>query len=301
MESKSIIGKESLYLFSTEHMPSNPRGDVGELKWYGMDSEKRYKKKPHPVFGPEDITYRYNSHGYRCPEFEMRNQVQENAVHVISVGCSNTFGTGLPEDKTYPAVFKELLQNYLGCPVINWNLGMGGGSADYMVRTLTSAIPILKPDLVLLTFTGLDRRECISEDARVFPYNKNEPINKLVNPELNSIANAYKTLTSSYNNLLNLFKNYKVCEALCEQFGVIWLFSGFYASEFEGMTHLIHADKLVEPGIMELRGQYKEDPVMGLARDMFHPGIQPNKDHAEAFFARLQKVYSSSLEKLKSG
>lgn len=306
MESKSIIGKEPVYLFSTEHMPYTSRRDVGEVKWYGGDLEEGYKKNPHPIFGPEDIIYRFNRHGYRCPEFEMRNQVQENTIHVISLGCSATYGTGLPEHKTYPAVFKALLQNYLGRPVINWNLAMGGASSDYMVRTLTSAIPILKPDIVLLTFTGLERREYLNENAHVFNFTqgskkKNRLSNKIRNPEVSFAIDAYDKLLSSYNNFLNLFKNYKVSEALCEQFKVMWLFSGFDVSIFEGMKHLIHTEKLVKPGLISLKKKYTEAPEIGLARDMIHPGIQPNKEHAEAFFERLQEVYASSLDKLKQG
>lgn len=106
----SGVCKESAYLFAPEKMPSTPVTQVygnSELKWFGSDQEKEYKKKPHPVFGPEDIIYRINSYGYRCPEFELRNQVEDDAVHVVTVASSDAFGTGLPEEKTYPALFKE--------------------------------------------------------------------------------------------------------------------------------------------------------------------------------------------------
>ncbi len=304
MELESIIAKEPVYLFSTEQMPSTPFKDLGEVKWFMGDSEKKYQRRSHPVFGPEDIIYRFNSHGYRCPEFEMRHSCQEDAVHVISIGCSNTFGFGLPEEKSYPHLFKELLQNDLGRPVINWNLAMSGASADYILRLLTSALPILKPDLVLLTFPpGMARREYISEDGLCFRLSHRKPTFAFhfTEPQARVICNANHELLNPYNNLLNLFKNYKACEALFQQFGVMWLFSACDTSIFKGMTNLIDADKLVEPGTVALREKYKQDPAIGLARDMGHPGVQPNQDHAEAFFARLQQVYSSSLEKLKQG
>ena len=99
----------------------------------------------------------------------MRNPIQEEAVHVVTVAASDAFGTGLPKDKTYPAVFKELLQSYLARPVINWNVSMAGGSADYITRTLICALQILKPDIVLLTFPpGMARREYISDNGRSF-------------------------------------------------------------------------------------------------------------------------------------
>jgi hypothetical protein len=303
----SVVCQEPAYLFSPEDMPRTPVIEVygaEEVKWFGSDRQKEYRKNPHPVFGPEDIIYRINSYGYRCPEFELRKQVQEDAVHVVTVASSDAFGTGLPEEKTYPAIFKELLQSYLDRPAINWNLGMGGGSADYITRTLISALQILKPDIVLLTFPpGMARREYIGDNGRSFHCMPTHIVgwNDRRDWEGKAVLKAHKELLSPYNNPLNLFKNYKVCEALCEQFGVMWLFSTFDVSVFDPMKHLIHADNLVPPGLGILTEKYKEDPGIGLARDMLHPGIQPNKEHAEGFFLRLQEVYASSLETLKQG
>lgn len=181
---------------------------------------------------------------------------------------------------------------------------MGGGSADYMTRTLISALLILKPDIVLLTFPpGMARREYIGDNGRLFHCMSNHIVgwNDRRDWEGKAILNAHEQLLSDYNNPLNLFKNYKVCEALCEQFGVMWLFSTFDVSVFEPMKHLIHADKLVSPGLGILTEKYKENPGIGLARDMLHPGIQPTKEYAEACFLRLQELYSSSLATLKKG
>ncbi|MGH7999763.1 MAG: hypothetical protein ACREPR_10130, partial [Brasilonema sp.] len=80
----SVVCKEPAYLFSPEDMPRTPVIDVygvSEVKWFGSDRQKEYRKNPHPLFGPEDIIYRINSYGYRCPEFELRKQAQEDAVH----------------------------------------------------------------------------------------------------------------------------------------------------------------------------------------------------------------------------
>lgn len=302
-----VVGKEPAEMFSPEDMPRTPVLEMygaGEVKWFGSDLEKEYRKRPHPAFRPEDITYRINSYGYRCPEFELRNQVESDTVHVLTVAASDAFGTGLPEDKTYPAVFKELLQNYLGRPVINWNVSLAGGSADYIARTTISALPILKPQIVLLTFPpGMSRREYINDNGRLFQCMPTHLVGWTDTKtwEGKAVLKAHRQLLSAYNNPLNLLKNYKVCESLCEQFGVMWLFSTFDVSVFEPMKHLIHADKLVAPGLGILRDKYKAEPGIGLARDWIHPGIQPNQEHAECFFAHLKKVYGASIENLKQG
>lgn len=300
------VCQEPAALFSPTQMPHTPVKKVygvSEFNWFGSDLEKEYKRKPHPVFGPEDIIYRINSHGYRCPEFEMRDQVQSDAFHVVTIAASEAFGTGLPEEKTYPAIFGQLLQNHLERPVINWNVSMAGGSADYIARTLVSALLILKPDIVLLGFPpGMARREYINDEGQPFHCMPTHLVGWTDSKswEGKATLKAHKQLLSAYNNPLNLFKNYKVCEALCEQFGVMWLFSTYDVSVFEPMKHLIHADKLVGPGLGILTQKYSEDPGIALARDWLHPGIGPNQELAEGFFARLKEVYSSSkLETLK--
>jgi hypothetical protein len=302
---ESFVGKTPKNLFSPENIPYTPALEVynaKEFNWFGSDLEKTYQKNPHPLFGAKEITYKLNSYGYRCLEFEMRHEIAEKAVQVMTIASSDAFGTGLPEAKTYPAVFKELLQNYLGVPVINWNLSMAGGSADYITRTLISGLQILKPDIVLLCFPpGSSRREYINDIGRLFHCMPTHLVGWTDNKswEGKDILKAHKELLSNYNNPLNLFKNYKVCEALCEQFKVMWLFSTFDVSIFEPMKHLIHADKLVSPGLAPLMKKYEQDPNIGLARDWLHPGIGPSKDHAEAYFGHFQQLYSSSIEKLK--
>ena len=148
------------------------------------------------------------------------------------------------------------------------------------------------------------RREYINDEGRSFHCMPTHLVGWTDNKwdwEGKDVLKAHTQLLSAYNNPLNLFKNYKVCESLCEQFGVMWLFSTYDVSVFNPMKHLIHADKLVSPGLGILADKYKDNPAIGLARDMLHPGIQPNQEHAEAFLLTLQQQYESSLQTLKQG
>jgi hypothetical protein len=44
-----------------------------------------------------EINYNLNSHGYRCNEF--------NNQEILVLGCSQTFGSGMPNDFTWPEIF----------------------------------------------------------------------------------------------------------------------------------------------------------------------------------------------------
>lgn len=102
--------------------------------WHGTDSEERWLKnlndaknseffKMHGWDDSAAFTYSYNSHGFRCKEFD------DNPCY-LALGCSHTEGIGLPEELTWPSQ----LSTKLDYPVLN--LGVGGASFDTVVRLL---------------------------------------------------------------------------------------------------------------------------------------------------------------------
>lgn len=291
----ATINQPPLYLFSKEHMPTANKNWVSSEKhWFGIDTEDRYKKAPHPSLGPQDIIYKFNAHGFRCPEFSLA-ETDTGALKVITIGASEVVGIGLPEDKTFAHLLCQHLEQDQGRPVLNFNLGVGGSSADSIFRILMSALPILKPDIVVMVFPFYGRREHIGGNGRIFDYNRNDAENRLKNlildPENHSQIQANFTLSNDYNDQINYYKNYFACAALCQQYGVMWLYSAYQMSFIQAMEDLINPAHLVKPGLGELKAQYKDDPVNGLARDMGHPGIYPHRDMARLFFEGLKKRY----------
>jgi len=295
----ATINRPPLYLFSNEHMPLVSKMAY-QQKWYGTDSEERYKNNPHSFLGPEDVVYRFNSLGYRCPEFNADRF--EKKLTVVSIGASEVFGIGLPEDKVFAQVFADLLAEQFECNVVNWNLGLGGSCADYMSRVIVSALPVLKPDIVLLVFPFYGRREHIDDNGRIFyfnhrnaEYNKNRLKNSLIDPLDATITQAQMALSSDHGDQINLYKNYQVCASLCEKYKVMWLFSAFHIAFFSQLQHLIATPHLVGPGLEDLKCNYQVDPGLRLARDMQHPGIGPHKEMAENLFERLKSLYFDRL------
>ena len=100
-------------------------------KFYPSDDEKLFntnKKK----FGTEwefynkQIFYKVNSLGYREQEFEKINWNSS----VVCLGCSHTFGIGLPEEETYV----RKLQNTINHQCVN--LGIPGGSMSAILHNI---------------------------------------------------------------------------------------------------------------------------------------------------------------------
>lgn len=135
-----------------------------ELNWLPADTEQLYKKnlrKKREIlekYGWIDrsFTYKFNSHGFRCEEFD------NSQDSVIFLGCSITIGIGLPYEKTWAyRVAKHLrLRNY--------NLGIGGSGLDTSFRMAFRYIPFLKPKKVILLEPPPYRFELFSKDSVTF-------------------------------------------------------------------------------------------------------------------------------------
>ena len=318
---KPVFDRPPLYLYSESQMPPAGITQVDmELRWFSNDTEERYKDKPHPSLAPEDIVYRFNSKGYRCPEFDLAaydgddqigHKDSANTLKVVSIGASEVFGVGLPEKFTFPQVFCEMLSRRFGCSTINWNLGISGGSADYISRVLFSVLPVLKPDIVLLVFPPILRREFVNDTDRLFIYTDridsygfgSRLLYRFYDPENTRQNSAHRALSSDNSDQINFFKNYQLCEALCQKHDVMWLYSPFSELQLQHTKDLINHDHLVLPGLLDLRDECLKtsDGIAGsLARDLGHPGIKPNQLFAESLFARLQALYEFRLPAVNS-
>ena len=95
------------------------------LKWTQGDDQEDYVAEGN-LYGPDDITYDYNSHGFRCDPFENNN------TEIVFIGDSFTEGTGLPlKDLWCSHVHQALYPNtsYI-------NLGVGGTGLDICAETI---------------------------------------------------------------------------------------------------------------------------------------------------------------------
>lgn len=297
-----FASKGPLYFLSTEQMPFAPRPEPDAFcNWHGADSEKRYRKQPHPVLKPGDVHYRFNTHGYRCREFE--RPAGEAPLSVAVLGASEILGTGVPQDQTVSAVFARLLGERLGRPVIDWNLGIGGSSPDYIARMLVSVLPVLRPTVVLMSFPYHARREHIDADGKVHYFNTGRAgqrkLERFLEPDKFALMQASMTLSSEYNDAFSLYRNYQASEALCEKHRTMWLFTATREAFFEQIAHLVDHAHWVRPGLSDLKASFSDDPGAGLGRDMQHPGVGPHREMAAMFMAKMEARYAERLRLLE--
>jgi hypothetical protein len=238
-----------------------------QLDWFDMDTFENFKARSgHPIYGEHDIQYSFNALGYRSPEFEHLADVR-----VIAVGCSYVMGVGLPQNALFHYQFGERLQAHSGRSVVVWNLGSVGASNDYIARMLQLAVPVLDPHILLVNFTHASRREYVSVQNRLVPYNPGWEPHDLVN---RAIKKQFLGLSSPYDDRVNLFRNYRAIEPLlCNR---CWLFS---SSDPEALAEIAeHVDKSRYVGVLG---------SVDKARDGAHPGPQSHTDLALLYWNRF--------------
>jgi len=299
------LGKPPSYLLSRTEIPPNPNSDgslVGEHFWHSLDNEKNFRKNPHPTFGPTDIVYRFNRHGYRAPELNLAGQTPDT-VNFACIGSSGLFGTGLPDELTLPHLLQNRLSSHLGRPVQAWNFGVGGTGPGYVTRMLFSVLPVIKPDFVLLTTHPFNRREYLGETGTIYT-TQSRPHwqHRFIDPERFRMHQVCAAISNPYNHAINFITHAKVWESLCDDAGAAWLFlTEGLAGQIESINPFMRdARKMVSPGMFDLIRTHRSNPETGLARDMLHSGVAPTREHADTLFDRYLELYPNLLNDLKA-
>ncbi len=100
-----------------------------------------------PDGSPLDFRLTTNAMGFRGKPIRPRGP----QLRILAIGDSTTFGLGVDDDKTWPAVLESLLQNKgIDAEVIN--AGVSGYSAFQGLRLLKEHGEKLRPDIVIATF-----------------------------------------------------------------------------------------------------------------------------------------------------
>lgn len=117
----------------------------------GIDSFESCLDKKHFKSYPHDVTYNYNSRGFRDSEWP--NSIAELKKSIWCVGDSFTVGLGSPLAHTWP----YLLQQDTGARTIN--VSMDGASNDWMARKCQRILTEIQPECLIIQWSYISRRE----------------------------------------------------------------------------------------------------------------------------------------------
>jgi|TARA_R110000824_G_scaffold163470_1_gene339244 hypothetical protein len=127
---------------------------IPESKNSGMDTLEECHDKDHYLSYTKDISYRYNSKGFRDHEWP-----EDLSDVVWCVGDSFTVGVGQPFEETWP----QLLGKKLGKTCLN--IGEDGCANDTMALRIQEICKLHSPKLVVVMWSYFARRRVNGENV----------------------------------------------------------------------------------------------------------------------------------------
>lgn len=154
-------------------------------------------------------TYTYNELGFRG------DSIEKDGFKIMFLGCSMVEGVGVSDYETWTYKFSKLING------VNYNFGVSGRSNDYISRCLLSHYDLIKPDLVVIMYTFLHRREVYTENNQIEPfipgvawgYLEEKEEGQIIQNNLTEIQNRNEDLINWYKNhlIITQFLQTKKC------------------------------------------------------------------------------------------
>jgi len=240
-----------------------------EFRYSGVHERERSRlaiKEGKTNFKEEDVSYTVNRLGIRTSGVDL----VDDYVPLLTIGCSFTFGEGLPYEMTW----SYLIAKKLKCSFEN--LGFPGSSISRIARILTTILPIKKPERVIVLLPASSRQELFIKHNKSFltiDYTPGYPQDEHL---LEEICKDYERSLSSEIDTVDLYKNLQLIKLSAEAAGTKVTISSW--------------DKSVHDKLYDVFEEYQIAPTFHFlvndkddakARDGSHPGLNPNKLFAE--------------------
>lgn len=238
------------------------------VQWVPTDSEenfaenvkhtKNWKCIQRNKWSKYSIDYKFNSKGFRCPEFEK----EPNSI--VWLGCSHTIGIGLPEHMTFASIVCSHFN------LKNFNLGIGGGANDTCFRVGHYWIPIIQPRYIVYVEPDPCRIEFKgTKPAQGYGYCQINAHSKLDKPDFQSAWDSF--IRNESNMFLQREKNFLALKQIAMQNNAKFLnYDSFYFQAYS----------------LENPKRYKYDR----ARDCMHAGPNRHRDFANIVIADIAKL-----------
>ena len=163
------------------------RMSISESKNSGMDTLEKCRDKDHYLSYTKDISYRYNSRGFRDHEWP-----EDLSDVVWCVGDSFTVGIGQPFEETWP----QLLGKKLGKTCLN--IGEDRCANDTMALRIQEICKLHSPKLVVVMWSYFARRRVNGENVH---HDRNH---FGVDKDMANFSKNFKIVNELPTNIINL-------------------------------------------------------------------------------------------------
>jgi lysophospholipase L1-like esterase len=177
---------------------SNKEFEISSFR-YGLEGRKNMS---YFTCGSDNTTkckYSYNELGFRG------DSINKDGFKIMFLGCSMVEGVGVNDNDTWTYKFSKLTNG------VNFNFGVSGRSNDYISRCLLSYYDEIKPDLVIIMYSFLHRREVYTENNQIEPFMAGNPWGYLEeNKEGKIIYNNLTEIQNRNEDIINWYKNHLI-------------------------------------------------------------------------------------------
>jgi hypothetical protein len=273
---------------------------------YTYERTREYRKTQYVTYGEYDITYNYNSYGFRSNETGPKEfeEAYEYPTMLVS-GCSFTEGIGLPSEHLWHTFLTQrvIIQINKG-PIAMFNLGKGGISAISAIRNVYVSIEHMgaRPDLVYILLPPVTRKELVFENsdktAIMTGFLPGNPLTGKFYDGVIDFMQKNLEIRQSYHECYQilLFIKYYLKSKNIPFFFSFWngdLQTVDYPSELT-VNHIPVIMHCIEEFIDPSMKPYKQNK----ARDCVHPGPNSHYEFAQNAFDKLLE-HQEFLEVLK--
>ena len=227
--------------------------------------------KLHWIYEQSDFNYA----GYRSDEFNQRSP-----INVLTIGTDDAFGVALRKQDRFSEVFCRRVEKKQVQKVSNWNLSLPYKSNDYIARMVATAVPILKPDFLMVVFTDLRRREYWDSKEEAVDYVPDLEFSdrKYTIPNMEAWLRIQAN-SNHHDDAINFYKNYLLIETLMNDLGLTWFFS---------TSKVLSADATVVERVVDSQKFVGAFPMADTSEDDRHHGIQSHEILAEMFYDKYR-------------
>lgn len=228
------------------------------------------------LYDLDDVTYNTNSLGYRSEEFSK----EDASNNFLYVGCSVTFGVGLPENLIWPYFLNEKLN---GEKI--FNLGINGISVNVITYNINKYIQQFgKPKAIFALYPNFGRIEgFVNNDLSIIHFNENLELPIPLGKRNSSQKVDITSFSFNITNSIQLLENY------LESIDIPFFWSTWWNAydnyiEHEKKTifkNFVKFDKSID---LDLVNKYKDHHYFDIARDNQHFGILGHISVTESFF-----------------
>jgi hypothetical protein len=248
---------------------------------------------------------------YKTNNFGFRDEDWNGPVDVLAIGCSNTYGIGVPVEGTWPRILQDLLGQKVR------NLSSPGISIQELIFNAFAYFKEFgNPKTILCLFPDPFRVKLPTKENLVvgdisFPF-INIHLNKKSNTSISDMPKYLKRPYDYYDTLpmeFSLFLNtalIHMLEQYCNSNNIKLLWSSWYSEFYDvvdrvedsGFNNFLRNKDFIadQEGNNNCHNKYKDLPDEYFNRgldgnDFFdsHPGVHKNIHIAEAFYSEIIK------------